>query len=73
MKASRASYCPRYQSRSELNWVRRSYFTCARPCSSCEGQSIAREEESGHETFKQEKDEEQASSQAKNTYFKELE
>jgi hypothetical protein len=38
-KASRASYFPRYQSRSELNWERQSYFSRARPCSSCEQQS----------------------------------
>jgi hypothetical protein len=53
--------------------VRRSYFACARPCSSCKQRSRTREKESDHETFKREKDEEQASSQAKNTYLKELE
>jgi hypothetical protein len=34
-RASRASYCPRYQSRFELSWERRWYFSRAWPCSSC--------------------------------------
>jgi hypothetical protein len=54
-KASRASYCPRYQLRSELSWERWWYFSRARSCSSC-GQQPKDGEENQNEKHSDEKD-----------------